>query len=373
MSNLHLHSQSAGGYTLLPNHFIDRYMPRANGEFVKVYLYLLRFLPVSGHSLGLSDIGDALACTETDVLRALRYWEKSGLLELSFDSRSQLSDITFLDLPAEAVSAGARPADADSEAPVPARTTLTASGKSGSAGSAPTDAFSAPSPKGGADAPPASLTPDKIKALREQEEVTQLLYIAEQYLQKTLSSTEAGKLLYFYDGLGFGAELVEYLIEYCVSHGHKSIRYMEKVALGWHSSGITTVAMAKDESSAYNKTYFGILKALGVTNRNPIPSEIRTMDRWLKEYGFSLELVLEACTRTVKATGKPSFQYADGILSSWNKKQVRTMEDVRALDLQHLQNQERQASKRAQASNRFNNFTQRDYNYSELEKQLLKQ
>ena len=28
--------------TMVPNEFIDRYMPEANGEYVKVFLYLLR-------------------------------------------------------------------------------------------------------------------------------------------------------------------------------------------------------------------------------------------------------------------------------------------------------------------------------------------
>ena len=89
MSNLRLHSRTAEGCTLLSNIFIDRYMPRANGEFVKVYLYLLRYLPVPEHAFGLSDIADAFDCTETDVLRALRYWEKAGLLKLSFPRRKK--------------------------------------------------------------------------------------------------------------------------------------------------------------------------------------------------------------------------------------------------------------------------------------------
>lgn len=354
MSNLRLHSQTTEGCTLLSNIFIDHYMPRANGEFVKVYLYLLRYLPVPERAIGLSDIADAFDCTETDVLRALRYWEKAGLLKLSFNAENQLEEISFCTPKKVApASDAARSVSHDS---------MQETALSNQTPTQPT--------------PPASpLTPDKIKSLREREEIAQLLFIAEQYLGKTLSSTEVQRLLYFYDSLGFGADLIEYLIEYCVSHGHRSIRYIEKVALSWHSNGITTVAMAKEESSAYKKTYFQILRALGVTNRNPVPSEIQTMDRWLGEYGFDLELVLEACARTVKATGKPSFQYTDGILNSWKKKGVRTMAHVQALDLEHLQNQERQASRRAkpQATNRFNNFTQRDYNYSELEKQLLKQ
>ena len=36
-----LHLQSDNGVTLIENRFIDQYMPSANGEYVKLYLYLL--------------------------------------------------------------------------------------------------------------------------------------------------------------------------------------------------------------------------------------------------------------------------------------------------------------------------------------------
>ncbi len=42
MDSLHLHTHWVPDVTLIPNRFLDEYMPRANGEFVKIYLYLLR-------------------------------------------------------------------------------------------------------------------------------------------------------------------------------------------------------------------------------------------------------------------------------------------------------------------------------------------
>lgn len=89
------------------------------------------------------------------------------------------------------------------------------------------------------------LTPDRIRELKQNEEIIQILYIAEQYLGKTLTPTESQKLLFFYDGLGLSADLIEYLLEYCVSHNHKSIRYIEKVAIAWAENGVTTVEQAK--------------------------------------------------------------------------------------------------------------------------------
>ena len=71
--------------TIIPNAFFDHYLPRANGEFLKIYLYLLRWLSQPDHALSLSGIADIFFMTENDVTRALKYWESEGLLRLSFD------------------------------------------------------------------------------------------------------------------------------------------------------------------------------------------------------------------------------------------------------------------------------------------------
>ncbi|MBD8993083.1 MAG: hypothetical protein EGR04_09805, partial [Blautia sp.] len=44
VSMIRLHSTGLNDATILSNIFIDRFMPKANGEFVKVYIYLLRML-----------------------------------------------------------------------------------------------------------------------------------------------------------------------------------------------------------------------------------------------------------------------------------------------------------------------------------------
>ena len=63
--------------TLVPDIFIDTYMVEANGEYVKVYLYILRHQP---EKITIGGIADALNYTEADVQRALKYWRKAGVL-----------------------------------------------------------------------------------------------------------------------------------------------------------------------------------------------------------------------------------------------------------------------------------------------------
>ena len=350
MAMLTLQNASVPEVTLLSNTFIDFYMPEANGEFVKVYIYLLRSLSQAPVSFSLAQMADRLLCTERDILRALKYWAKQGLLSLDFTDNKKLCGIALL---APAVPSGTQ--ETPSSTP-----------------EQPAD--------GGNVSSPQPLTPERVSQLKQNEDIVQLLYIAEQYLGKTLSATEMQKILFFYDGLGLSADLIEYLIEYCVSRNHKSIRYIETVATAWAQEGITSVEEAKKSSSRYNKEYFSILKALGITNRNPVETEVTLMDTWLKTYGFSIEIIQEACNRTVLQTGQASFQYADKILEGWKKKEVRNLEDIRSLDDQHKKRSQSSrktaATRQTQGSasgNRFNNFQQREYNFDEYEKHLLNQ
>ena len=73
MSKIYLQSVFQPDVTQLSNLFIDRFMPQANGDFVKVYIYLLRCLSDSSIELNTARIADRLLCTESDVLRALKY------------------------------------------------------------------------------------------------------------------------------------------------------------------------------------------------------------------------------------------------------------------------------------------------------------
>ena len=366
--------------TTLSNFFIDRYMPKANGEFVKVYIYLLRMLENTKTSFGLAQMADSLFCTEGDILRALKYWENEGLLSVLY-KEEQLAGITLLapwmnqepSSDASDIRNGRSISSAQSQFDT---ATGTISGAiSGTTLDAMTDTAAARDSNATNPSPERkSLTLDRIKELKQNEDIVQLLYIAEQYLGKTLTPTETRKILFFYDELHMSVDLIDYLIEYCVGRDHRSIRYIETVAMAWKEEGITTVEMAKDSTARYSRDYFTVLKAMGITNRSPIDTEVAMINTWTKEYGFTMDLIQEACSRTVIQTGQPSFQYADKILQSWKKKSIRTLEDVRLQDAQHQKRKlEKAASKpvQPQTTNRFNNFHQRDYDFAEYEKKLL--
>ncbi len=363
MSNLKL-SCNAYNMTPVPTEFLDTYMPHANGEFVKVYLRLLR-LAASGQTSALSDVADTLSCTEKDVARALRYWEKAGLLKLQSDAGGEITGIAFVPITAETGGTGTAGTGADGNVTSERET------------NAPTDKTSALRRRVPESTVPKrkQLTAARITQLEDTEDFMYLLFVSGQYLGRNLTRTDIDTLGYFYDELHMGVDLIEYLIEYCVSNNHTSIRYIETVGLAWHSEGIATVEAAKEVSRKYNKDYYAILKALGIYNHSPISAEIQLMDKWMKTYSFTMDVIREACTRTVMQTAKPTLAYADGILTRWYNEHIRTLEDVKNEDELRRQKKSQDQKKPSQGKNRkpsgsFYNFEQRNYDKT-LEKQLL--
>ena len=320
--------------TLLENEFIYKYMPEANGEYVKVYLLLLRYLNDPAMELSVTKIADILDCTEKDVLRALNYWKKQGLLDFETKHTDKKPVLP------EAV------ASVSEEKPVIRK---------------------------------------KPAMSKSRKELKELLFVTEQYLGKTLTATDIDTIIYFHDELGMSADLIEYLIEYCVENGHKSIHYIQKVALSWSEQNIKTTEEAKANSVLYNKNCYSILNAYGIKGRAPAAAEIAYSRRWNDEYGLSLDLILEACNRTMNAIHQPSFEYTESILKKWMEKGVKHLKDVTALDEAYLKEKEiKKAESRNRiptpnpvhkaTKNKFNNFEGRTYkDMDELTRKLITQ
>lgn len=330
---LTLKNRFQGNSTIIENAFIDHYMAKANGEYVKVYLLLLRHLHAENHALSISALADYLECTEKDVLRAFKHWSKEGLLRIDYDEAGNICGLAI----GNAVSVSEQKV-----APIVQKRPQTKSLSSA--------------------------------AKENQNELRQLYFMAEQYIGKPLSASEIKKINFFFDSLNFSIDLIEYLIEYCVENGHRTFHYIESVALAWSDAGITTVEEAKMNTSSYNKNCFSILNAFGIKGRNPAPAEMTYIKKWTEEFGFSLELILEACNRTINNTHKPDFKYTDTILSNWLSNNVQSISDVARVDAAYLQEKEskkRKPAKPTNTSNRFNNFEGRSYDMTSLEQQLL--
>ncbi len=348
MTTITLHDEQPITATCVPNIFIDEYMTQANGEYVKIYLYLLRSINRSDRSFSLSDIADHFDCTERDILRALKYWEKRHLFRLEYDEEGSLSGICF-------VTEAGHPDSVRSQNRAAGDGLVRAA-----------DRFIASA----APEPSASLE-RSLETFCEKEDVKELMFIAEQYLGRTLNQTDLNTIFFWYDELHFSAELIEYLIENCVSRGHTSLNYMQRIAEDYYARGIQTVDEARAYTNQTSSVYYAVMKAFGIRGRNLVPSETNYLNTWTGKFGFSEDMITEACARTMNTIHEPSFGYANSILEKWHQQGIQTMEDVKKDDETYQQSRQNKQAKASGANNRFLNFSQRENDCEEIQKRLI--
>lgn len=405
-------------YTMISNAFIDRYMPQANGTYVKVYLYFVRLLGDPSYTGTLSSVADLLDETEKDIERALKYWEKEGLVSLTRNGAKEITDIAFLPVPGGKPD-GTDAADAENtfgiaanasgiatNAPDAANVSGTAANVFGIAANASgtaantsdiavnasgiavnssgtaTDISAAKTPK--TPAQNRFEKPDyseaQITALTSLDEVKWLISRLEQTLGRLLKPADLQTLLFLYESIGFAAELIVYLYEYCASKNKKSPSYIEAVGIAWAQSGVDTIEKAEAETTVYSQNYSIVNRAFGL-NRSPGGIEMKYIHRWSETFGFDASIIEEACNRTMLATSKPDFKYADKILTRWHEAGIRKKTDIAVLDSEFARkNAAAKAKEDAPRTappppNRFGAFPQRKYtasDYSELEGMLLR-
>ena len=182
-------------------------------------------------------------------------------------------------------------------------------------------------------------------------------------------------IFFWYDELQLSTELIEYLIEDSVSKGHTSLYYMQKIAEDFAERNIRTVPEAKEALNQDSTLYHAVMKAFGIRGRNLVPSETTYLKQWSLQKGFSTELIVEACNRTIRSIHEASFGYANSILEKWHLNNVHTMDDVRKADEVYQKNQKNHTERTTATSaspSQFTNFKQRENNYNDLQQQLLK-
>ncbi len=317
MDTITLNSDLCCDALIIPGAAVEKCLREANESQLKIYLYLLKN---ASSNPTVSSIADYFNYSEQDVKRALRFWNGKST---AVRSQTGGNVVEF-------------------------------SGR---------EVYSK----------------DKMAKFMQQPDVGQLMFVAEQYMGRPIKPDEISSILYIYDALGFPADLVEYLLEYCISNNKKSFRSIEAVANEWKEAGVATLEDAKALTRQVPKEMKAVMEALGFpSDRKPVEAEVAYVRRWTKRYGYGMDIIGEACRRTVLATGKPSLRYANSILKGWHDAKVEKSEDILALDEEFRKKNVKEpapssskAPAKKQSAAKFHNFTEREYDYDSLMKDIL--
>lgn len=308
----------------LSSGFVDYYMPKARGEYVKVYITLLRYTQMGEDGVTTTFLAEILGLLETDVLKALAYWDEVGLLSMrTIDAYGNVS------IEIKESQSLLRP-----EAKPLEKTYAK-------------------------DLTPQDEPPSQGNRSPLLDEISQLM-------GRPLSSSDAEKFLYFKEKYHFPEEVIILLVQHCVSKGKTNMRYIETVAISWDSQGIKTQELAQQNIRKHEDkwmNYRKVLSYLGINDKDvPKPQE-DLLEKWFYTYGFTTEMILKACDIGYNTLGKVEMGYINGILRSWLKDEIKTLED--------LEKHERKPRKTAQKKPQKKDFTEREYDYDDLERKLL--
>lgn len=403
MKTITISTENSETYSSISNFFIDYYMTDANGEFVKVYLYLARLLS-SNSKITVAEIADHFNLTEKDICRAIKYWISRDVLKLNYDGRGHLSGIVLLPLHNPANDFASKETDIisflrddeeneeDKDVHNNQSYNKDNNGKTDSKTESKTDAEIIPMPnskKAEDEEEKDATTPNKpsftkadLDRLKGDDDWTDIVYQIETLFGKTLSSRDVNTLLYIYDTLEFDVDLFDYLIEYCATMGRRNCRYLEAVAIAWYKEGITTRQDAKNQSYNLSSTSKIVFKTLGMRSHVPTTLELKLIAKWTGDFCFTDEIIKSACERAV-LNNSATYSYVDAILINWHKSDVHTLEDIERLDKEFNANKQKSKSnnqapaKPAVQKNTtsFSNFQQSntDEPLEEIEKLFLKE
>ncbi len=384
MKTITISTENCETYSSISNFFIDYYMTEANGEFVKVYLYLVRLLNTNSN-ITVAGIADHFNLTENDICRAIKYWISRDVLKLNYDGKGHLKGIVLLPLHAPALdlkmetdavsilrldtASNTRETDYDK---------VSATTKQPEPRKAQSNVATAASTELSLPAKPNYTATDVINA-KEDSDFGDLIYLIETLFGRPITPTETSNILYIYDTLKFSVDLFEYLVEYCVERRKTNVRYMESVAMAWYKDGIKTRQEAKAQVYQTNHVAKTVFKALGIPGDRVITqAEIEFINTWTTDFGFSEEIIKKACEKATlsKPTGA-TLNYVNGILEDWSKNNVKTLSDVEALDKAHSAKvaMDKATAKAGGKISNFNDFKQSttDDAIEEMERLLRKE
>lgn len=248
------------GVTPLDNIFILDYLPAAKGDYVKVYLYALFLSQHPKEDMCIREMAQDLSLTENEVESALRYWERRRLILRVSDN----PPVYRFASPVQLYATGTQNLEADG----------------------PFVAFS-----------------EDVYALFGE--------------RRKVKPSEIALAYEWVQDMGLPQEAVLMLLAHSIATRgvHFSFNAAQSDAARMCAAGALTAEDAEAFFAHERKVHEGtrdVLRRLGQP-RLPSKDELDLYTKWLDEWHYTPEAILEACVETTK--GSPTLGYLDGILS----------------------------------------------------------
>ena len=193
------------------------------------------------------------------------------------------------------------------------------------------------------DAPPEYTAADITRELEDSSSSFQgLVGELQRRLGKILSTSDLKALYTMYDYLALPAEVICLLASWCVEEYERKygagrrprMSQILKEAFVWHRLGVDTAQAAEahlKRQALYRSREGEILRLLDIQPRPLVEKERRRVAAWT-DMGFPDETIRLAYEKTVYKKQAMDWDYMNGILSGWHRKNLHTVAEIQAGD-----------------------------------------
>jgi len=283
------------GDTPIENIFINDYMPLAEGTYVKVYLMGYKCARDKQSNFNNETIAKNLKLPLSDVLNAWDYWEKEGIV-IKYQTDDEYNYIVeFVNLKQLYV---------DNVYKYIAKQNKEKSNY---------------------------VNNEELITSNRGSENKKMMEEIEDMFGRPLKISEKQKIVSWLSTYKTKPEIMTQAFSYCINNKKvKRFSYIETVVSAWHDEGVNDLDSMVEYLEKRNdrfSMYSRISKALGFI-RTLTEAEMKTIDKWIDEWRFSMEMILKCLDNSTKINN-PNINYFDKILSEWNKNGFKTIEDLK--------------------------------------------
>jgi len=265
--------------TTLPDIFFTEYLPEANGNYIKIYLYIL-FLSKYDKDIKINDLSKKLGLPLKEIQDGMKYWEDQGVLTRKntgyLIANLQEKELHQLYKPKVALSA------------------------------------------------------DQIqKSAESQKKAKTIEYINNRYFSGLMPTSWYPDIELWFKKYNFEDEVMIALFDHCFNKSALHKNYVQAVADAWAKNKIQSfndLDQYYEKQEKLSKLASMISRKLNLSR--PLSQyEYAYLEKWNIDFGYSFDIIEIALKRTTSKVN-PSFDYIDKLLSDWHDRGFTSSEQV---------------------------------------------
>lgn len=322
-------------YVPISNEFIEFYMLKSNPNFVIIYIYILK-KSMENKIINLDEISSNLDLLNSDVIKALQYWEQNNLIK--FMIINNIVEIEYFVFGANQNSNTINANNKTNKNTVVNVNNSLEYNHNNNNKELDVIKTTIIEPYNSQPITPELQEPNNInnnqnKFFKQIDDLKQIFKIAENKFGKTLSSTDERILADLYNDHKLTTEILALIFTYCSEINKNNVNYAKIVALNWIENNITTTEKAETYLNGISQHKI-ILSFLGIEKKQNIHDEAM-INKWLIDYNMPVAIIEKACEISLKIQPEGSLKYTDGILKNWFNKEIKTLEQIEADQKEH--------------------------------------